>query len=110
MTTWRRGAALLAERITSMTPDLETFIGRVVGEKVPRIPGTGVFFTGRLDQTPPSLQKLVQHTSVLYERVTLVTVVIEPTPTTSGEERLVAQHSLRAECVREAWALPGHGA
>ena len=88
MTTWRRGAALLAERITSMTPDLETFIGRVVGERVPRIPGTGVFFTGRLDQTPPSLQKLVQHTSVLYERVILVTVVIEPTPRTSGEERL----------------------
>ena len=88
MTTWRRGAALLAQQIAATTPNLETFIGRVTNEKIPRVPGTAVFFTGRLEQTPPSLQKLVRHTGVLYENIVLVTVVIEPVPTTSSDERM----------------------
>jgi KUP system potassium uptake protein len=88
MTTWRRGASLLAERIADTTPTLETFMGRIAGERIPRVPGTGVFFTGRLDQTPPALQQLVRHTGILYERVLLLTVVIEPLPKTDLEERI----------------------
>ncbi|MBE0620431.1 MAG: KUP/HAK/KT family potassium transporter [Burkholderiales bacterium] len=88
MTTWRRGAGLLAQQIANTTPNLETFIGRVTNEKMPRIPGTAVFFTGRLEQTPPSLQKLVRHTGVVYENVIVVTVVIEPVPTTNLDERM----------------------
>ena len=88
MSTWRRGSEILAKQLENATPDLDTFIGRMMGEQIPRIPGTAVFFTGRLEQTPPSLQKLVRHTGVLFERVILVTVVIEPMPTTSGDERL----------------------
>jgi len=88
MTTWRRGAGILAQQIASTTSTLETFIGRVTGEQIPRVPGTAVFFTGRLEQAPPSLPKLVQHTGILYERVILVTVVIEPVPTTSRDERI----------------------
>ncbi|HKI64505.1 MAG TPA: KUP/HAK/KT family potassium transporter [Burkholderiales bacterium] len=88
MTTWRKGASLLAERIAETTPTLETFIGRIEGEGVPRVPGTGVFFTGRLDQTPPALQQLVRHTGILYQRVIILTVVIAPQPKTDPEERL----------------------
>jgi KUP system potassium uptake protein len=88
MTTWRRGARLLADLIANTTPKLETFIGRVTGEQIPRIPGTAVFFTDRREQTPQSLQQLVEHTEVLYKRVVLVTVVIEPVPTISGDERI----------------------
>ncbi len=88
MSTWRRGATILAEQIANTTPNLETFIGRVTNEPIPRIPGTAVFFTGRLEQTPPSLQKMVRHTGVLYESVIVVTVVIEPVPTTSKDERM----------------------
>ncbi|MGA7594043.1 MAG: KUP/HAK/KT family potassium transporter [Gallionella sp.] len=88
MTTWRRGTEILAEIIAGSTTNLETFIGRVKGEQIPRVPGTAVFFTGRLEPTPPSLQQLVRHTGVLYERVILVTVVIEPMPTISMDERI----------------------
>ena len=34
MTTWRRGSILLAEQIANTTPSLETFIGRVTGERI----------------------------------------------------------------------------
>jgi len=88
MGTWRKGARLLAERIAGTTSTLETFIGRIEAERIARIPGTGVFFTGRLEQTPPALQQLVRHTGVLYERVIILTVVIEPQPKTDPEERI----------------------
>ena len=88
MATWRKGASLLAERIAETASKLETFIGWVEAEHVPRVPGTGVFFTGRLEQTPPALQQLVRHTGVLYERVIILTVVIEPQPKTDPEERI----------------------
>ena len=88
MATWRKGASLLAERIAETTSTLETFIGWVEAERVPRIPGTGVFFTGRLEQAPPALQQLVRHTGVLYERVIILTVVIEPQPKTDPDERI----------------------
>jgi KUP system potassium uptake protein len=88
MTTWRRGRDLLAEQIAGTTSDLETFIGRITNEHIPRVPGDAVIFTGRLEQTPPALQQLVRHTGVLHERVILVTVVIEPVPKVSLEERI----------------------
>jgi KUP system potassium uptake protein len=88
MTTWRRGSRILAEIIANSTTNLETFIGRVKGEQIPRVPGTAVFFTNRLEPSPPSLQQLVRHMGVLYERVILVTVVIEPMPTISLDERI----------------------
>lgn len=88
MTTWRRGSGILVEQIANTTTNLETFIGRVKAEQIPRIPGTAVFITSRLEPAPPSLQQLVRHTGVLYERVILMTVVIEPMPTVSLDERI----------------------
>ncbi len=88
MTTWRRGAGLLADQIANTTTNLETFIGRTVAEEVPRVPGVAVFFTGRLEQAPPALKKLVRHTGVLHEKVIIATVVIEPVPKVDREERI----------------------
>jgi len=88
MTTWRRGTGLLAEQVANTTTALETFLGRITGENIQRVPGTVVFFTGRLEQTPPALQQLVRHTGVLYERVILATVIIEQVPKVTQENRL----------------------
>jgi len=88
MTTWRRGAALLAQQVAQAAPALDTFIARITKERMPRVPGVAVFFTGRLEQTPPALQQLARHTGVLHERVILVTVVIEPVPKIDMSERL----------------------
>jgi KUP system potassium uptake protein len=88
MTTWRRGAALLAAQVAQAAPTVETFIGRIVAEQVIRVPGSAVFFTGRLDQTPPALQKLVRSTGVLHERVILATVIVEPVARVEAAERV----------------------
>jgi KUP system potassium uptake protein len=88
MTTWRTGSTLLSEQIMQMTPDIKTFIGRLAAEGVPRIAGSAVFFTGRLEQTPPALQKLVRHTGGVHEKVVLITVIVEPVPKTELSERI----------------------
>jgi len=88
MTTWRTGVRLVVDQVARMTPNLETFIGRLTAERVPRIPGTAVFFTGRLEQAPPALQVLVSHMHVVYEKVILVTVVIQPVPKIDSADRI----------------------
>ncbi len=88
MTTWRRGTQLLGQRIAATAPPFDEFLAQVKDGNTPRVPGTGVFFTGRLEQTPPALLQLVRHTGVLYERVILLTVVIEPEAKTSRDERI----------------------
>ncbi len=88
MTTWRRGAILLAAQVAAAAPTVETFIGRMIAESVPRVPGAAVFFTGRSEQTPPALQKLLQSTGVLHERVVLTTVVVEPVARVEAAERI----------------------
>ncbi len=88
MTTWRTGASLLAQQIAANTSPLEQFITRISNEHLPRVPGVAVFFTGRLEQTPPALQQLTRHTGVLHEQVILLSVVIEPVPKVDQDERL----------------------
>jgi len=39
-----------------------------------------------LEQTPPALQQLVQHTGVLHERVILVAMLIEAMSTVNSDE------------------------
>jgi KUP system potassium uptake protein len=88
MTTWRTGATLLSARISDMTPTIKSFIGWLAAQGVPRIPGSAVFFTHRVEQTPPALQKLVKHTHGVHEKIILVTVIVEPQPKTEAGERI----------------------
>jgi len=88
MTTWRTGSRLMSEHIAKSTPTVETFIGRLKAEAVPRVPGIAVFFTGRLEQTPPALQQLVNSMGVLHEHVILTSIVFEPVPRIDSTERV----------------------
>jgi len=88
MTTWRRGVQLLTEQVAELTPTIETFTGWLIGEKIPRVPGVAIFFTGRLDRVPPALQHLVRSTGVLHEQVLLVSVVNEPVSRVDSDDRI----------------------
>ncbi|MGH8091554.1 MAG: KUP/HAK/KT family potassium transporter, partial [Rudaea sp.] len=88
MTTWRRGSELLANQVAASSATIETFLGKIAGESIARVPGTAAFFTGRLDHAPPALLNLMRHTGVVYERVILVSVVIEQVSKVGAEERL----------------------
>ena len=87
MTTWRRGTLLVSQQIAKRTTDLQTFIGQMSAQALPRASGVGVFFTGRLEQVPLALQQFVRRTGVLHQTIVLTTVVIEPVSKVSTDER-----------------------
>ncbi len=94
MTTWRRGSMIVSQLIAKTTTNLETFIGRVSAESVDRVAGVAVFFTGRLEDTPPALQQFVRRTGVVHETVILTTVIIEPVPKVDPNERIeITRHN-----------------
>lgn len=88
MTTWRSGVELMSEQIAKSSETVETFIGRMVHENIPRVPGTAVFFRRRLANAPMSLQQLLSATGVIHEQVILVTVIIEPVPHVGSDDRM----------------------
>lgn len=88
MTTWRRGQTLLKEQFNSASTAISSFIGKITADNALKIPGTGVFLTGRLVYTPSTLMSLYQHTGVLYERVLLTTVLIEEVPMIEQSKRI----------------------
>ncbi len=88
MTTWRQGSRLLAEQISENGEPFDEFVQRIRSQHLPRTPGTAVFLTGRLHQTPPALQQVVRHIGVLQEQVILLTVLVERVSRVSIEDRL----------------------
>src|SRR5689334_7934573 len=55
MATWRRGRQIMSERLRDESVPLEPFIKSLVGEPLPRVPGTAVFLTAAPDVTPHAL-------------------------------------------------------
>jgi KUP system potassium uptake protein len=88
MTSWRQGSRQLAEQMAENAEPFDQFVERIRKQKVPRLPGTAVFLTGRLHQTPPALQQVVRHVGVLQEQVILLTVLIEKVSRVNVEDRV----------------------
>ena len=88
MLTWKRGRALLMQRLTEGTMPITLFLDGVEKSKVHRVPGTAVFMTGSDDGVPPVLLHHLKHNKVLHERVLLVSVKTADVPETSASERV----------------------
>jgi KUP system potassium uptake protein len=55
VTTWRRGTALVTQRLAELSIPLARFLDDVESKRPPRVRGTAVFLTPRVDNTPASL-------------------------------------------------------
>ncbi|HEY0928681.1 MAG TPA: potassium transporter Kup [Gemmatimonas sp.] len=88
MLTWKRGRALLMQRLAEGTMPIALFLDGVAQSKVHRVPGTAVFMTGNDDGVPPVLLHHLKHNKVLHERVLLVSVKTADIPETSASERV----------------------
>jgi KUP system potassium uptake protein len=87
LTTWKRGRALLSERVSKDALELETFLS-AVSDRVSRVPGTAIFMTGEAGGTPGSLLHNLKHNKVLHEQVVVLTVHFEEVPYVPEEQRL----------------------
>jgi KUP system potassium uptake protein len=76
--TWRRGRALLMERLASETMDFDLFLKSAAGAR--RVPATAIYLTSSRRGMPPALLHNLKHNLVLHEKVLLVTIETALTP------------------------------
>jgi KUP system potassium uptake protein len=96
MTTWRRGRAILNQRLTEQSLSIDDFLRDLARNKIPRVPGTAIFMSRMTEGTPTTLLHNIKHNKVVHQRVVFLTVESEETAHLSEEERY-------------EWSELGHG-
>jgi KUP system potassium uptake protein len=89
MTTWRKGAGILAERRSEMEGPLDEFIEMIRDAGVPRVPGLAVFPHPNRTTTPLALRSHVNFNHVLHEHVVIVQIINENVPHIHHVERVI---------------------
>ncbi len=87
-TIWERGSRAVAQALRKRSEPLATFLPKLAGGDILRIPGTGIFFTRLKSDTPTSVLQHVRHNRVLQSQVVLMTVVTHQIPRVLGRDRL----------------------
>jgi KUP system potassium uptake protein len=90
LTTWKTGRAVVAQRLRRGAVTLPDYIASITGGKNPvtRVSGTGVFLFSEPGIVPPAMQANVRHNRVLHERVYVVSLFNENTPTVDAADRV----------------------
>jgi KUP system potassium uptake protein len=88
LTTWKRGRAVLMQRLAEDAMPLDVFIQSIEASPPTRVPGTAVFLTSTPDRVPHALLHNLKHNKVLHERVVFLTVVTRDVPFVADDERL----------------------
>lgn len=85
---WRSGVNRLAAITGEGRESLDEFLQNLAKAPPPRVPGTAIFMTSNTTETPSLLLHTIEHTSVLHERVALVTVEVEDVPRVPSSGRV----------------------
>jgi len=88
LTTWKRGRALLMERLAEDSMPLDIFIESIGASPPPRVPGTAVFLTSTADRVPHALLHNLKHNKVLHDRILLLTIHTQDFPRVPAAERV----------------------
>ncbi len=91
MTTWKRGRAILSERMRATTFPLELFLSNVGSNPPTRVPGVAVFMTGNPEGTPPALMHNLKHNKVLHQKVILLSISTAEVPHVPLQERVTVE-------------------
>jgi KUP system potassium uptake protein len=91
LTTWKRGRALLMDKLSTEALPLDVFIQSIEVSPPTRVEGTAVFMTSTPDRVPHALLHNLKHNKVLHERVVFLTVVIRDVPFVAADDRIVVR-------------------
>ncbi|MRR50230.1 MAG: potassium transporter Kup [Rhodocyclaceae bacterium] len=80
LATWKRGRALLYEKLKQDSMPLDAFIQSLSYGGPHRAEGTGIFMTTNPDGVPRAMLHNLLHNKVLHERVVLLNVMMEDVP------------------------------
>lgn len=87
LTTWKRGRALLMQRLGEDGMSLDLFIQSIDASPPARVTGTAVFLSGAQNSVPHALLHNLKHNKVLHERVVFLTIVPRDIPYVPLAER-----------------------
>ena len=87
MVTWKRGRALLGERLRSEAIELNLFLESIFISPPLRVPGTAVFLSAEQGSTPFALLHNLKHNKVLHEQNLFVTVQHHEVPWVGFDRR-----------------------
>jgi len=88
---WHRGAAAVSMRMHEALTPVPDFIARITAKNLPRVPGTAVFLTRTMRDTPPVMIWHVKHNRALHEHLFVLRVEILSVPWVAAGNRLSIQ-------------------
>jgi KUP system potassium uptake protein len=88
MTTWKRGRAILTDKLLKSTLPLDLFLDDVRARQPHRVRGTAIVMTSTSKGVPPVLLHHLKHNQVLHEQVVLLSVVTDDTPEVRPRDRV----------------------
>jgi KUP system potassium uptake protein len=98
---WHRGAAAVSVRMHEALIPVAGFMADIAARNIPRVPGTAVFLTRTVRDTPPVMVWHVKHNRALHQHLFVLRVEILSVPWVSSRNRIsieeVAPNYWRAE-------------
>jgi len=91
MTTWKRGRAILAERLSESALSTAELPKRIESAAPIRVPGTAVYLTRDPNFVPHALVLNLQHNKVLHERIVFLAMFTEAYAYVGAEDRVMIE-------------------
>ena len=88
MDTWKRGRAVLGQRLRERSMPIDLFLDDVARHPERRVEGVAIFMTGSATGIPPALLHNLKHNRIVHQTVVLLTVVTEEVPRVDAEQRV----------------------
>jgi KUP system potassium uptake protein len=92
MMTWIWGRQRIGRRQSAAAPSLDAFLRSVGTGGAPRVAGTGVYLTQRIDEAPAALRHKLNLSQDLHQRNVLMMVETLDVPRLDDAERVVVRH------------------
>lgn len=92
MTTWKRGRALVLDKLEHKSLALKGFVDNMQADPPLQVPGTAVFLSKSVQVVPHAMLHNLKHNKILHERVIFLTVQIKDEPWLSFKERIELTH------------------
>ncbi len=87
MLTWRRGTALLKQKLRREELAVEEYLPILCSKSLEKVPGTAVFLTGLPNAIPTAMMHNLKHNKILHKRNIFVCIKPADTPRVSEADR-----------------------
>jgi KUP system potassium uptake protein len=91
MAIWHRGMDAVSASLHALAVPIDEFLADIAARGVPRVPGTAVFLTRALHNTPPVMLWHVRHNRALHQNLIAITATTESTPFVDPASRVAVE-------------------